>query len=327
HLNGIAAQLKSQNPFITEHHCISHRLALACEDAAESIPYMHTYNKIVGNLYTYFSRSYECMETLKMVEKLLDDPDLHLLRIVKTRWLSLSNVVSNLHRILDSVVNALFLDSKTEKVAQSLLDSIDQTFYITTNFLADILGNLKRLTLSFQSEHISLTEIKLQIATVIQTINESFIGTENFSPTWGYHLRTYLQTNDLASEDIPDFIQQFAIATIENLNRQFPDRKILNAFSIFDPQNLLEKESLSDYGNDEIYILANYYGKEKTSKDLIQEWNFVRILLKNFASLKLLDAWKALYQKIPNFSVLYPNSYKIVELFLILPLSNAVVER
>ncbi|CAG8741208.1 15099_t:CDS:2, partial [Cetraspora pellucida] len=59
---------------------------------------------------------------------------------------------------------------------------------------------------------------------------------------------------------------------------------------------------------------------------LIQEWNFVRILLKNFALLKLLDAWKALYQKIPNFSVLYPNSYKIVELFLILPLSNAVVE-
>ncbi|CAG8838049.1 15229_t:CDS:1, partial [Cetraspora pellucida] len=156
--------------------------------------------------------------------------------------------------------------SKTEKVAQSLLDSIDQTFYITTNFLADILGNLKRLTLSFQLEHISLTEIKLQIATVIQMINESFIGTENFSPTWGYHLRTYLQTNDLASEDIPDFIQQFAIATIENLNRRFPNRKILNAFSIFDPQNLLEKESLLDYRNDEIYILANYYGKEKTSK-------------------------------------------------------------
>src|SRR5437868_13398784 len=95
---------------------------------------MHTYNKLVGNLYTYFSRSYERMETLKMVEKQLDDPDLHLLRIVKTRWLSLSNVVSNLHRILDSVVGALSLDYKNVKVAQSLCDSIYQTFYITSYF-------------------------------------------------------------------------------------------------------------------------------------------------------------------------------------------------
>ncbi|CAG8645167.1 14057_t:CDS:2, partial [Dentiscutata heterogama] len=41
--------------------------------------------------------SYERMEILKMVEKQLDDSDLHLLRIVKTCWLFLSNVVSNLH--------------------------------------------------------------------------------------------------------------------------------------------------------------------------------------------------------------------------------------
>ncbi|CAG8848079.1 7777_t:CDS:2, partial [Gigaspora margarita] len=54
HLNSIATLLKRQNPFLTEHHCISHHLALACKDAAEAVPYMHSYNKIVGNLYTYF---------------------------------------------------------------------------------------------------------------------------------------------------------------------------------------------------------------------------------------------------------------------------------
>ncbi|CAG8754964.1 16829_t:CDS:2, partial [Cetraspora pellucida] len=74
-LNDIATQLKSQSLFLTEHHCILHCLALAYEDAAERIPYIYTYNKL----------------------------------------LSLSNVVSNLHHILDSVVGALYLDSNTDK--------------------------------------------------------------------------------------------------------------------------------------------------------------------------------------------------------------------
>ncbi|CAG8570078.1 41392_t:CDS:2, partial [Gigaspora margarita] len=201
HLNGIATQLKSQNPFLTEHHCISHHLAIAYEDAAEAVPYMHTYNKIVGNLYTYFSRSYERMETLKMVEKQLDDSDLHLLY---------------------SVVGTLSLDSNSEK-----------------------------------SDHISILEIKIQITTVIQTITENFIETENSSPTWGYYLYTYLQTKNLTLEDILNFIQQFASATIENLNRR---------------------------------------------------------------------CLETIISKNPNFSTLYPNSHKIIELFLTLPLSNAVVE-
>ncbi|CAG8835595.1 5910_t:CDS:1, partial [Cetraspora pellucida] len=58
----------------------------------------------------------------------------------------------------------------------------------------------------------------------------------------------------------------FAIATIENLNRYFSNCKILNAFCIFDLQNLLEKELLSNYKNDKIYIFAKYYRIKKTSK-------------------------------------------------------------
>ncbi|CAG8662854.1 9175_t:CDS:2, partial [Scutellospora calospora] len=36
----LAAQLKQQNPYLIEIHCISHHLALASEDAAASIPYL-----------------------------------------------------------------------------------------------------------------------------------------------------------------------------------------------------------------------------------------------------------------------------------------------
>ncbi|KAF0514969.1 zinc finger protein [Gigaspora margarita] len=121
------------------------------------------------------------------------------------------------------------------------------------------------INIKLYSDHISILEIKIQITTVIQTITENFIETENFLPTWGYHLHTYLQTNNLTSENISVFIQQFASAKIEKLNRRFSNHEILNTFCIFDSQNLPEKDSLSDYGNNEINILAKYYGVEKTS--------------------------------------------------------------
>ncbi|CAG8816501.1 31268_t:CDS:2, partial [Racocetra persica] len=81
--NGVAYIFKKQNPFLLEHHCIAHRLALAAKDAAK-----------------------KRMINLQLIEKKLEDPNL-VLQIINTRWLSLSNVVSNLHRILDSVKLAL----------------------------------------------------------------------------------------------------------------------------------------------------------------------------------------------------------------------------
>jgi hypothetical protein len=66
---------------------------------------------------------------LKMIEQSLDDPDLVLLKIIKTRWLSLSNVISNLHRILTSVVVALEEDSANNIVmATGLLNAMDRSF-------------------------------------------------------------------------------------------------------------------------------------------------------------------------------------------------------
>lgn len=81
--NGVAVQFK-KNPYLMEHHCISHRLALASENAASAVLYLAEYNDIVRSLYNYFSNSYLRMEHLKMIETRLEEPELHLLKIVTT---------------------------------------------------------------------------------------------------------------------------------------------------------------------------------------------------------------------------------------------------
>jgi len=78
-------------------HCIAHRLHLAGKGAAKHIPYINHYEVSIKKLYNYFSGSYRRMQNLKMIQDALEDPQLNILNIVNTRWLSMSNSVKNLH--------------------------------------------------------------------------------------------------------------------------------------------------------------------------------------------------------------------------------------
>ncbi|CAG8538755.1 8959_t:CDS:2, partial [Scutellospora calospora] len=96
--NGVAAIFKKQNPFLLEHYYISYRLALAAKDATKNVSYFENYDSIINHLYSYL--------------------------------LSLSNIVSNLYRILDSVKVALEEDSSKNIVAYGLYNMMDQNFYL-----------------------------------------------------------------------------------------------------------------------------------------------------------------------------------------------------
>ncbi|CAG8848957.1 46478_t:CDS:2, partial [Gigaspora margarita] len=68
----------------------------------------------------------ECLN-LKMIQETNDEPQLCLLNIINTWWLSMSNTVHNLHQILDSVKDALnhdFIYNKQdkEKAKKKLVD-------------------------------------------------------------------------------------------------------------------------------------------------------------------------------------------------------------
>ncbi|RIB23959.1 hypothetical protein C2G38_2242329 [Gigaspora rosea] len=189
-INGVAAKLKEIYPFLTEHHCILHCLVLAGKDAAK-----------------------------KIIEKDSGDPELVLLQIVTTRWLSFSNVVKNLHQIINSVVEALLEDSLTDKMAKFLHSEIDNNFYLATYYLADILGYLRWLTLLFQANYISLFDIKLQLNATINAITTEFI-------------------------EVPLFVQDFAKAVIESLKERFPDHDLIDSFRILDPKELPTDKSI-----------------------------------------------------------------------------------
>ena len=242
-----------------------------------------------------------------------EDPQLSVLRIINTRWLSLSNAVSNLHQIIFSIISALDDDAtnnkcnKTQQRAQRLREDIDSEFILATKFLADILFTFSNLTKIFQSDYVALSDVHIQLNAVIDSITTEFISSgdnpndiDYISPTYGNHLREYM--SDLIEPNIlPIAFKEFATALVNNLRLRFPDTGIYNAMKIFDfSQTPTKSNEIAIYGEHEIKILGDFYGSSKfqngqafsakiNKSRLIQEWREAKLLLKNYREFNFID--------------------------------------
>ncbi|CAG8555013.1 2027_t:CDS:2 [Cetraspora pellucida] len=236
--NGVATKLKKLNPFMSNCHCIAHRLALAEKDSAKDVPYFLDYEITIKELYAYFANSHTQNE---------ESPELVILQVVSTRWLSLSNSVSNLHQIIFSVIDALQnnvinnFTAKSQQRAQNLLGELDADFILATKFLADILSIISALCKIFQSDYVAFSDIHQELNKTIHFITIEFIGypDENIEPTLGTHLHDYL---------------------------------LYNAMRIFDFKQVPTTiQQMSSFEEEEIVYLAEYYGIDQIENG----WEFI----------------------------------------------------
>ncbi|GBB99207.1 hypothetical protein RclHR1_03450002 [Rhizophagus clarus] len=342
HRSGVSTRLKQLNPFMSSNHCIAHRLHLAGKDASSKVVYFKNYEKILHRIYSYFSRSYKRQRMLHAMQDINDEPILEVLNLIETRWLSLSNVVGNLYKIIDSVLASLNEDSlEGENAAKNLIPLLDEEFVIATMFLADLTTILKRLIKVFQSDYVALSHLKPHLKAAIDSISEDFVGSANIQPKYGIILHNYMDQKRLKSDNLPSFIKDFAVAIIEALKERFPNSELYNALSIFDTKLLPKsEEQMTTYGLKEIGFLGEYYGDNKIvdnnvfpgiidKKQLLVEWNSAKYYLRSFSerNYNFTEMWLHIFDVDDHFINNYPNVSLLVEIALIVPLSNANVER
>ena len=53
--NGVAAKLKEIVPWLVNNHCVAHRLALACSQAADAIPFMKIFKDKVSKFINFMT--------------------------------------------------------------------------------------------------------------------------------------------------------------------------------------------------------------------------------------------------------------------------------
>lgn len=243
---------------------------------------------------------------------------------------------------MDSVLASLNEDSSGgEKAAENLIPLLDEEFEIATMFLADLTTILKRLINIFQSDYVALSHLKPHLKAAIDSISENFIGSTDIQPTYGIILRNFMDRKGIQSDNLPNFIKEFAKAIIEALKERFPNSELYDSFSIFDPKLLPKTEKqISTYGLKEISILGEFYGQDKIVDDnvfpgiidkekLSEEWSSAKYYLQSFSerSYNFTEMWKHIFDTDSNFISNYPIISILVQIALIVPLSNANVER
>ncbi len=286
------------------------------------------------------------MLNLKMIQESNDDPQLAILNIINTRWLSLSNVVKNLYQILDSIIDALNFDSlhasdqRDRDRTKKILELIDSKFKITTMYMADLTYILTILCKTFQQDIISLSEVKSSLDAAIATIKTQFIGIDDQPPIYGTNLQQYLQKNPFYNNHIPDDFVHFAKALVHSLQARFPHNDLYDSMKILDPKELpLQESELSSYRIEELELLCEYFGNQKyksngtTAQPLInsleckKEWQMVKHIMKLIRKYDIIEGWRHIWSTRPQFKSQFPNINILINIVLLVPLSNANVER
>ena len=147
---GVATRLKSLNSFIVSVHCIAHRLALACSQAADSVLYLLRYQRVLRSIYTYFSSSSTCSSHLRRVQAVLDDPVLQYKQLHTVRWLLLDGAVEAVYRTLNSLI--ITFESEAAELgyptARAIASSLQEYKFLATT--CDVLPHLSNLSRVFQ---------------------------------------------------------------------------------------------------------------------------------------------------------------------------------
>ncbi|KAK5847870.1 hypothetical protein PBY51_016964 [Eleginops maclovinus] len=82
--NGTAKLLTDSWPGLVSVHCAAHRLALACKDAADGVPYMKIFRKHLQDLHLYFRNSANRTSALKAAASVLGVEDLKVTEVKDT---------------------------------------------------------------------------------------------------------------------------------------------------------------------------------------------------------------------------------------------------
>ena len=263
--NGVAAKLKEIVPWLVNNHCVAHRLALACSQAADAIPFMKKFKDIVSQMHRFYDYSPVRTVGLKEIQSILGASDLRLKRASDTRWLSHDQAITAIRKSLPSIITSLQKEATERNDAQALgLSKFICTYQFVASLymMSDILPILSHLSRLFQKKSLDFSLIKPLVKStvtqleILKTVPGSF-----FKQVDGV-ISNELKDFEIRSSSKDDFKHNVYDKYLQNickhLEDRFPDAGLLEAFSVFDSTNW-PSEYLPGDGEEHIKELIKHY--------------------------------------------------------------------
>ena len=274
---GVSKRLKDKVPFLAAHHCIAHRLVLACGQSADEISYLKRFKSVLDQLYRFYSNSAVRTAGLRAIQEVLNDPQLKLTQAKDARWLSHERAVSNLRQCFTSVLLSLDKEGTERNCAEAagLLTFVRSYNLIASLYMfSDILPPLASLSRAFQRKDVNFTVIKPLLNGTQAAIN-ALLATpgENFQrlPFVVAELEDYgVKTpSDSQVAGFKKNVYEKYLQTLpEHITNRFPDVDLLEAFSLFDASTIPEELELhGSHGQSELKVLSDHYGPHNVIHD------------------------------------------------------------
>ncbi len=124
------------------------------------------------------------------------------------------------------------------------------------------------------------------------------------------------------------------------MRKRFPNDNLYYSLRIFDPHEMpLDKNALKNYGEEDLLDLIHFYGKKKRinneeyalidGNEIKKEWDLAKNFIASYRyarECKFAECWYKIFST-THFRDQFPNLTILIDLSLIIPFSNAVVER
>ena len=283
---GVQRRMRLHHAHALYIHCSCHRLQLASIQAAES---SGTVKKMFGtmvNLWKIFYYSAKKAEALKEVQAVLNIPDLKVVKPSDTRWLSHERCVRAISKELPALIITLhnLYECSGDAEAYGLAIVLSSFTGVATIFLLrSVLDLLAKLNCYVQRKSADFSKLPIILESIVSEIKElknedaewcSQVATTVDMLTSKYDITLMTgstQSSDRSVTTLNEFCNSVAApyidALVANINDRFSDGavKLLVSSSIFNPSLFPTDEmALPDYGNKELQVLLDFYGKEAT---------------------------------------------------------------
>ena len=347
--SGVQARLKKNAPHAIFVHCHCHKLQLACVQAAnntEGIKHVYT---ALTTLWKFFHNSPKRYENLKEIQKVLELPELKIVKPSDTRWLAHENCVAAVKKCYGAIVSTLEMiyEVSHEPEAFGISKILTKQSTLFAIYLLDfVLPQVSKLSKSLQTEKLDLSVISGIVDATLHTLEDAVLPAANW----------VLQLQDIKDEiettigikfnylDIKNFqsrvAKPFLILLKENIQNRFNSQDLVSSFSIFDPKKMPNPPK-DKYGDDKIKAPIQHYGKELQGETIVGD-EYVRPA---FVSSDLPTEWKTFRRYITNqpkedmnkqlkelstssmLEIMCPGLSTLANVCLTIPVGTASVER
>ena len=270
--SGIQARMIKHSPHALFVHCHCHQLQLACVQATNGTAGIEHVYVTLTTLWKFFYYSPKRAQSLKEVQKVLDFPELKIVKPSNTRWLAHERCVRAVKASYSAIITALdhIYSESHEPEALGIKKALCKKSTIAAIYLLDyVLPQVAKLSRALQTGNLDLAMISSLLDATLHSIDDAVLSSSN----WVLELLEAAQDLETAieeqipQEDISTFREKIGQCFIhqlrDNITSRFTSSDVVSSFSIFDPRKVPATSSplFSLYGEGAIDTLIDHYAQ------------------------------------------------------------------